>query len=296
MKYHHFLLIFILVVFTTMAFNTKAFTSFDTHREVSLETSNDRFGLISLDPYGENGIYFTDVGNDGRYEFYIEEIPLQVNTYDNIMTITNNLNNPVEIKIIDNGEYEDRVSFTSDAYDLELDGRMISVGNNIYVDLTIDATGLEEVSLLDSINIIAYQNEEEIYNMYRPVVLTTAEGDVYDPYSNDMPTNAEYLGQIAYEILNAGGTISEGSDCFEDMGLDPEVWNNNINGYEYSYYEEYDGVIFVNNTADRIWMGWYGLPIKVNKNTGIMYSIFNDYYLVRWRKLWLTNAYPLSYY
>ena len=296
MRYRHVLLVFTFLVFTIFVFNTQAFTTFSSDRDVSLQTADDRYGLISLDPYGENGIYFTDEANDGTYEFNISDIPLQDVYYDNVMTITNNLNNPVTVKIEDTGDYDHKVHFYSDSYNLESEGRSISVGNSIYVDLNINATGLEDVSLLDSINIIAYQDDQDIYNMDRSVLLTTVEGSIYDPYANDMPTNAQYLAEMAREVLNEVGTITEGSGCFEDMGLDPDIWDANINGYEYGYYEDYDGVIYIKNIQERIYMGWYGWNITVNKNTGILYSVYNDYYYAKVGRWWFSDAYLVSYY
>ncbi|HPR42216.1 MAG TPA: hypothetical protein PK718_06690 [Candidatus Methanofastidiosa archaeon] len=296
MRFHQVLLIFVIMLFAIMVFNTQAFTSFSTDRAVTLQTTDDRYGLISLEPYGENGIYFTDEAGDGTFEFSITDIPLQFITYENVMTITNNLNYPVKVKILDSGSYEDRVSFTSDAYNLESDGRTIYVGDAIYVDLAIDATGLPGVDLLDSINIVAYQDGNDMYNMHRSVVLATAEEAVYDPYANDMPTNAAYLGELAYEIRRSGGWISEGSDCFEDMGLDPKIWNNNINGYEYSYSNSNGGVIYIKNTREKIYMGWWGMIVNVNRGTGILYSFSEDYYYVRIGRSWYGYAYLISYY
>jgi len=292
----HLLFVFILKAIAILIFNTQAFTTFSTNRAVSLQTTSDLQGLISLEPYGENGIYFNDDGNDGTYEFNITDIPLQVVTYENIMKITNNLNNAVNVKIQEHGGYVDNVGFSSDVYNLELEGRTITVGDTIYVDLIIDATGLEGVSLLDSIDIVAYQDSTDIYNIHRQVVLTTLEGEVYDPYLNDMPANAAYLAQIAYEIIESGGTISQGSSCFEDMGIDPAIWNNNINGYTYEYFDDYGGVIHINNTQAKIYMELEGSTISVNKNRGIKLSITHGYYYVFNRGSWEPNATLQSYY
>ncbi|MBN1785517.1 MAG: hypothetical protein JW825_00805 [Candidatus Methanofastidiosa archaeon] len=296
MKYKTALLIFTMMVCTILVFNTQAYTSFNTEREVVLQTADDRYGLISLNPYGENGIYFVDEGNDGTYGFQLSDIPLEEVTYDNVMGITNNLNNPVTIKISDYGDYDGRVDFLSNGFYLESTGRVVPVGETIYVDLSIDATGLEDTQMLETFNIMAYQDDNEIYYMHRDAYLVTTAEETYDPYANDMPTNAAYLKQLAYDVLESGGTIREGSNCYEDLGLDPDIWDNEINGYRYYYYNDYNGVIKIVNKSQKIYMSFYGIPISVNKNTGILLSVYEDYYYVKIGRNWYPPAYLWSYY
>ena len=50
MRFHQVLLIFVIMLFAIMVFNTQAFTSFSTDRAVTLQTTDDRYGLISPHP------------------------------------------------------------------------------------------------------------------------------------------------------------------------------------------------------------------------------------------------------
>jgi len=294
-KFHSLALICILLIASCIIFNTQAFSVIITDKDVSLETVEDPHGLVSLNPYGDNGIYFTDDGT-GAYVLDIGDIPQENIVYGDVFSITNNLQMTTLIKVLDIGDYSSRVTFSANGHSLESEGYLVDIGTSIYVDISIDATSLPNASLLDSINIIAYHDGEEVYTISRGANLVTEGGEAYDPLSHDMPSNAEYLRLIALDILDSGGEISEGQSCFEDMGLDPDVWSGNINGYTYYYYSDNNGIIYIKNILARIRMKYDGSTMNVNKNNGIRYSVHGSYYYVKYRGNWYSPATIFEYY
>ena len=221
-----------------------AFTSVLLERNVSLTLADDTYGMVALSPGPEGHDYFFDTDGDGTFELHIDDAVIGQEThYASLFTITNNLNRTISISIADEGAYDDAVSFVSSTYDLEGDKRTIAVGNSIDVSVNVvpPSTAGEE-SLISTVTIQVFESTNE------PLIILTRDAEVlavddessgpYDPYDHTMPENAEYVRSLAFDVLESGGSIRTwGSHRYKDIGLEPNIWNKEINGYTIKYNE-----------------------------------------------------------
>jgi hypothetical protein len=282
-----------------MVIASGAFTSVLLERNVSLTLADDTYGMVALSPGPEGQNYFSDTDGDGTFELHIDDAPLGEEThYASLFTITNNLNRTISISIADEGQYDDAVRFVSSTVDLEADVRSIPIGNSI--DVSVDVlppSSAEGDSLLSQITIQVY----EAGNV--PLIMLTRNAEVYaaedmsgpyDPYVHTMPENAEYVRTLAFEVLEAGGSIRTwGSHRYKDIGLEPNVWNKVINGYTIKYNE-----VGVRSSQKEpvIQVSPQDGSIRVRTvEDGIVYTIYNQqsFYLTVYDRAWyaMTGAY-----
>ncbi len=219
-----------------------AYTTLSIERDVSLQLVDDTSGVVSLYPTTENPEYFHDSDNNGAFELHILDVPQGEKVeIQSIFKIENDLNETIFVKIFDDGNYPDNVTFTSSLSNLETGGITIPVGNVITVDVFIDAIDItSDESLISVIDIVASNAEGTPFiTLTRTAEILIEEYESpegYDPNDNTMPENAEFIRGVAYDALSNGVKIRTWGDYnYTDMGLDPKIWNKTINGYTYKY-------------------------------------------------------------